>query len=104
MLGTSHRIVILGLLLMALTTSPLLGCDTGADDGTRPRQGVLTGDVNGDGLLSCADLEAVEACLHGGSCAGADINGDGAVNDADARTLYNTLTNQGQRCVEPHGH
>ena len=51
------------------------------------------GDVNGDGLVSGADVTALYNLLLNDTPAGgnADVNGDGLVNGADVTVLYNLL-------------
>ena len=53
------------------------------------------GDVNGDGLVSGADVTALyNVLLVNASVAGnADVNGDGVVSGADVTALYNLLLN-----------
>ncbi|MBP5562181.1 MAG: leucine-rich repeat protein, partial [Muribaculaceae bacterium] len=53
------------------------------------------GDVNGDGIVSGADVTALyNVLLDGATVAGsADVNGDGVVSGADVTALYNLLLN-----------
>ena len=53
------------------------------------------GDVNGDGVVSGADVTALYNVLLDGTEAGgdADVNGDGIVNGSDVTALYNILLN-----------
>ena len=55
----------------------------------------LEGDVNGDGVVSGADVTALYGLLlEGKAVAGtADVNGDGSVSGADVTALYNILLN-----------
>ena len=52
-----------------------------------------TGDVNGDGVVSGADVTALYNVLLDGATAegDADVNGDGFVNGSDVTALYNIL-------------
>ncbi len=54
-----------------------------------------TGDVNGDGVVSGADVTALyNVLLDNATPAGdADVNGDGVVSGADVTALYNILLN-----------
>lgn len=54
------------------------------------------GDVNGDSVISGADVTALYNVLLGGTAAtgNADVNGDGVVSGADVTALYNILLNQ----------
>ena len=56
----------------------------------------VTGDVNGDGVVSGADVTALyNVLLDNATPAGnADVNGDGVVSGADVTALYNILLNQ----------
>lgn len=53
----------------------------------------LTGDVNGDGVVDIADVNAVIDIVLGlqGSTAAADVNGDGAVDVADINLIINKI-------------
>ena len=53
------------------------------------------GDVNGDNVVSGADVTALYNVLLDGAAAGgnADVNGDGVVSGADVTALYNLLLN-----------
>ena len=64
-------------------------------DGTRLGGGGLQGDVNGDGVVSGADVTALyNKLLDNIEPAGnADVNGDGVVSGADVTALYNILLN-----------
>ncbi|MBP5562230.1 MAG: chitobiase/beta-hexosaminidase C-terminal domain-containing protein [Muribaculaceae bacterium] len=55
----------------------------------------LKGDVNGDGVVSGADVTSLYNVLLDGTEAGgdADVNGDGVVSGADVTALYNLLLN-----------
>ena len=55
----------------------------------------VTGDVNGDGIVSGADVTALyNVLLDNAIVAGdADVNGDGIVNGSDVTALYNLLLN-----------
>ncbi len=57
--------------------------------------GFEPGDVNGDGVVSGADVTALyNVLLDGATPAGdADVNGDGVVSGADVTALYNILLN-----------
>ena len=61
-------------------------------------QSVLTGDADGDGLLTAADAQTIYAFLAGvrtlnaNALRRADFDGDGAVTAADARALCDYLT------------
>lgn len=65
-------------------------------DGTRLGDGTLRGDVNGDGVVSGADVTALYGqLLDGKTAAGnADVSGDGIISGADVTALYNILLNQ----------
>ena len=56
----------------------------------------VTGDVNGDSVVSGADVTALYNVLLDGAEAGgdADVNGDGVVSGADVTALYNLLLGQ----------
>lgn len=60
-----------------------------------PADAPASGDVNGDGVLSGADVTALyNVLLDGVEAAGnADVNGDGVVSGADVTALYNLLLN-----------
>ena len=52
----------------------------------------LAGDVNGDGEVNIADINAVIDCILGGSTAAqADVNGDGEVNIADVNAIIDKI-------------
>ena len=56
----------------------------------------LPGDVNGDGVVSCADMAVVKASFgkksgQAGSDPRADVNGDGIVNVLDLSTVARQL-------------
>ncbi|MBP5560487.1 MAG: hypothetical protein J6X70_01600 [Muribaculaceae bacterium] len=55
----------------------------------------IAGDVNGDGVVSGADVTALyNVLLDNATVAGdADVNGDGIVNGSDVTALYNLLLN-----------
>ena len=57
--------------------------------------GIVQGDVNGDGIVSGADVTALyNRLLNNTSVAGnPDVNNDGAVNGSDVTALYNLLLN-----------
>ena len=57
------------------------------------QEGGLQGDVNGDGVVSGADVTALYNVLLDGATPGgdADVNGDGVVSGADVTALYNLL-------------
>ena len=59
---------------------------------TNPNPAVQ-GDVNGDGIVSGADVTALYNVLLNGSAANgdADVNGDGIINGADVTALYTIL-------------
>ena len=59
------------------------------------QEGGTQGDVNGDGVVSGADVTALyNVLLDGATPAGdADVNGDGVVSGADVTALYNLLLN-----------
>ena len=57
---------------------------------------MLTGDANGDGLVSIADVTATVNHLLGKSVAGfdataADANGDGTITVADVNAIVNII-------------
>ncbi|MBP5560717.1 MAG: dockerin type I repeat-containing protein [Muribaculaceae bacterium] len=56
---------------------------------------LVAGDVNGDGIVSGADVTALyNVLLDGAIPAGnADVNGDSVVSGADVTALYNLLLN-----------
>ena len=58
--------------------------------------GTKQGDVNGDGVVSGADVTALYNVLLDGAEAGgdADVNGDGVVSGADVTAIYNLLLGQ----------
>ncbi|MBP5562354.1 MAG: hypothetical protein J6X70_11260, partial [Muribaculaceae bacterium] len=60
---------------------------------TKPGQVTTPGDVNGDGIVSGADVTALyNVLLDNTTVAGdADVNGDGVVSGADVTALYNIL-------------
>ena len=59
------------------------------DDGEQPG---LTGDVNGDGSVNIADINAViDLILSGRFDAVGDVNGDGAVNISDINALIGII-------------
>jgi hypothetical protein len=68
-----------GLTLMAAKGSVAVGVRGATDPGP-------TGDLNGDGIVSAADL-AILLSSWGASGGPADLNGDGQVNAADLATL-----------------
>ena len=52
----------------------------------------ITGDVNGDGEVNIADVNAViDMILSGNTAASGDVNGDGEVNIADVNTLIDMI-------------
>lgn len=54
--------------------------------------GPSVGDLNGDGEINIADLNALIAViLNGASNGDADINGDGEINIADVNALINII-------------
>lgn len=54
----------------------------------------LTGDVNGDGEIGIADVNAIiELILSGGYLSAADVNGDGEVGIADANAVIGLILN-----------
>ena len=55
----------------------------------------LRGDVNGDSVVSGADVTALYNVLLDGTAAGgdADVNNDGVINGSDVTALYNLLLN-----------
>ena len=54
----------------------------------------LTGDVNGDGEIGIADVNAIiELILSGGYLSAADVNGDGEVGIADANAVVGLILN-----------
>ena len=58
--------------------------------------GHITGDVNGDGEVSIADVNAVIYCIVNGNHYGtlnADVNGDGEVSIADINAIINIILN-----------
>ena len=69
--------------------------DTAATEVDPATYGVTPGDVNGDGIVSGADVTALyNVLLDGATPAGnADVNGDGVVSGADVTALYNLLLN-----------
>ncbi len=62
------------------------------------------GDVNGDGVVSGADVTALyNHLLEGEAVAGdADVNGDGVISGADVTALYEILLNGGQPQINPY--
>ena len=55
-------------------------------------QVAITGDVNGDGRVDIADVNAViNAMLGKGSIEGCDLTGDGKVDIADVNTVINLM-------------
>ena len=64
----------------------------GPVDTTKP---CVKGDVNGDGIVSGADVTALyNVLLDGATVDGdADVNEDGIVNGSDVTALYNLLLN-----------
>jgi len=65
-----------------------IGTNVGGDD---PVPGV-PGDVNGDGEVNIADVNAViDQILSGGSAEGADVNGDGEVNIGDVSAVIDMM-------------
>ncbi|MCA9167735.1 MAG: PEP-CTERM sorting domain-containing protein [Planctomycetales bacterium] len=56
--------------------------------------GGLTGDVNLDGAIDAADIDALAAAIRGGTSDSVyDLNGDSAVTDADREELVNNILN-----------
>ena len=56
---------------------------------------VLPGDVNGDGEVSVADINAVVDMINSGSVAASgDVNGDGEVNLADINVIVDVILGQ----------
>ena len=54
----------------------------------------IKGDVNGDGEVNIADVNAaIDMILKGNSSASADVNGDGEVNIADVNALIDIILN-----------
>ena len=52
----------------------------------------IKGDVNGDGEVNIADVNAlINIILSGGSSENADVNGDGEVNIADVNAVINII-------------
>ena len=61
--------------------------------GDEPDPGIK-GDVNGDGEVNIADVNAaIDMILKGNSSASADVNGDGEVNIADVNALIDIILN-----------
>ena len=58
-------------------------------------ESALRGDVNGDSVISGADVTALYNVLLDGTTANgdADVNGDGVISGADVTALYNLLLN-----------
>ena len=53
---------------------------------------IVVGDVNGDGEVNIADVNAViDFILSGGSSDSADVNGDGEVNIADVNAVIDII-------------
>ena len=63
---------------------------------TIPAREINNGDVNGDGVVSGADVTSLyNVLLDGATAAGdADVNQDGVVSGADVTSLYNILLTQ----------
>ena len=51
----------------------------------------VTGDVNDDGEVNIADINAVTDIILGGTSTGGDVNRDGEVNIADINTIINII-------------
>ncbi len=67
-----------------------IGTGVSGDD---PDPGIK-GDVNGDGEVNIADVNAaIDMILKGNSSASADVNGDGEVNIADVNALIDIILN-----------
>ena len=55
----------------------------------------ITGDVNGDGEVNIADVNAlIDLILKNQSSANADVNGDNEVNIADVNALIDLILKQ----------
>jgi hypothetical protein len=70
-------------------------------------QGKVDGDVNGDGVVNCSDVEAVTAAIgrrrgHPAYSAAADLNNDGIINGVDLNLVMWRLPAQTQ-CPGPRG-
>ena len=52
----------------------------------------MVGDVNGDGEVNIADINAIiDIILSGGSLDTADVNGDGEINIADINAVIDII-------------
>ena len=61
---------------------------------TLPTQATIRGDVNGDGEINIADVNAViDVILSTNSSGPADVNGDGEVNIADVNAVIDKILN-----------
>ncbi|MBP5560325.1 MAG: starch-binding protein, partial [Muribaculaceae bacterium] len=61
--------------------------------GVVTKNDTVPGDVNGDGVVSGADVTALYNMLLDGAAGNGDVNGDGVVSGADVTALYNILLN-----------
>lgn len=65
------------------------------------RNGGLKGDVNGDGEVNIADINAaINVILGGGSNTSADVNADGEINIADINAIINIILGGGSSTPE----
>ncbi len=84
-----HLAILAGLLVLSTGT----GCPAASDSPT------VNGDVNGDGVINEADMDAVTAAFglsqgDPGFNAAADLNGDGTVGLADLQLMGQILDEQ----------
>ena len=71
---------------------PTTCCDANCDESIGECGDILSGDVNGDGILNVLDVVLmVNLALDGEFEDEADMNGDGIINVLDIVTLINTI-------------
>jgi len=98
-LSTTHAVVLTGLTGRTpyharVTSKNSAGQATTSADVAFTTTGPILGDVNGDGLVTVADVPALAAQLIGltpQTLATADINADGRLTIADLQALVNRL-------------
>ena len=64
-------------------------------------------ELNGDGQVTCADLDHLLSCMHhphDAVCASSDLNHDGAVDAHDAQIAHHSLAAHGTTCSDPAVH